>query len=110
MKTLMTLSLAATALALMSAPASAQSNAEGRQLVISYADLDLSSERGVRILDRRLRAAAQEACGPTSESDLEGKNDARECRLETLAYARAQRDTAIAGLEPSRQIQIAVRR
>lgn len=105
MKTLLTVSLAAVALA--ASPTSAQ---EVRQLVVSYADLDLSTDRGVRILDRRLRAAAVEACGPTSDADLAGKNNARDCRLETLSTSRAQRDVAIAGLDSSPRIQIAARR
>jgi len=107
MKTLLAVSLVAFALALTASPATAE---DGHQLVVSYADLDLSTDRGVRILDRRLRAAAVEACGPTSDADLAGKNDARDCRTETLSTARAQRDGAIAGLQPSRQIQIAARR
>jgi len=104
MKSLFAVSLAAVALALTASPTSAQ---EVRQLVVSYADLDLSTDRGVRILDRRLRAAAVEACGPTSDADLAGKNNARDCRLKTLSTARAQRDVAIAGLDSSRRIQIA---
>jgi UrcA family protein len=110
MKTLLTLSLAAAALALTSAPAFAQSDAASQRLVVSYADLDLSTRQGVRTLDRRLRAAASTACGPTSDFDPEGKNDARHCRAETLAEARAQRDSAIAGLTRSPQIEIASRR
>lgn len=110
MKSLLNWSLAAAALALSAAPGYAQADVASRQLVVSYADLDLSSERGVRILDRRLRAAAQTACGPTSDFDPEGKNEARSCRTETLAQARAQRDEAIAGLAPARQIQVAARR
>ena len=110
MKTLLTFTLAAAALALTSAPAFAFPESGSRQLVVSYADLDLSTRQGVRILDRRLRAAAATACGPTSDFDPEGKNDARLCRTETLAQARAQRDSAIAGLTRSPQIHVASRR
>ena len=107
MKTLLILASILTASA---APALAQPAPVSSQLVVSYADLDLSTERGVRTLDRRLRAAALTACGPTSDADPEGKNDARECRAEVLAEARAQRDVAIAGLAASPQIQLASRR
>jgi len=110
MKTLLTLSLAAAALALSHSPASAQADGGAGRLLVSYADLDLSTERGVRILDRRLRSAAATACGPTSDADPAGKNDVRECRTETLAQARAQRDTAIAGLAGARPIQVAATR
>ncbi len=108
MKAFLTFSLTAFALALSAAPALAQPDSAARQLVVSYADLDLSTERGVRVLDRRLRAAADTACGPTSVFDPEGRNDVQQCRTETLAQARAQRDQAIAGLV-TRQIQVATR-
>ena len=110
MKTLLSLPIALVALAAAPAPAIAQPQGDSRQLVVSYADLDLSTEHGVRILDQRLRFAAHSACGPTSDADPAGKNEARECRAETLALARTQRDTAVAGLAGSSQIQIASRR
>lgn len=108
MKTILTLVAAAAAFA--ASPALAQPQAGPAQLVVSYADLDLSTERGVRALDRRLRVAAEIACGPTSDADPKGKNEARDCRAETLASARAQRDTAIAGASTSAQIRLASRR
>jgi UrcA family protein len=107
MKTLLILTSMLTASA---TPALAQTAPAANQLVVSYADLDLSTDRGVRVLDRRLRVAAETVCGPTSDADLEGKNDARSCRAEALAEARAQRDVAIAGLSPAPQIQLASRR
>ncbi len=96
MKTIMILATAAAALALNASPAVAQSPAGETQLVINYSDLDLSTRAGVRQLDRRIRTAVQVACGPVSDADLAGKNDAIQCRAETLALARAQREVAIA--------------
>jgi UrcA family protein len=78
------------------APVVAQGPAAPTQLVISYSDLDLSTRAGVRQLDRRIRSAVQLACGPVSDADLVGKNDVIQCRNETLALARAQREVAIA--------------
>jgi UrcA family protein len=111
MKTLFALVLAAAALALSATPASAQAQdrGEGGQLLVSFADLDLSSERDARILDRRLRVAAELACGPISDFDPAGKNDVRECRAETLALARAQRDTLMASRRGGQEIAIAAR-
>jgi UrcA family protein len=102
--------LAAAALTLSASPAFAQSAAAPAQVVVSYADLDLSTQRGARALDRRLRTAVQLACGPTSDADPAGKNDVLECRAETLAEARAQRDIAIASASGRGEIQIAARR
>ena len=112
MKTLLTLGLTLAAATLASTPtaASAQEPVGARQLVVSYADLDLRTERGQRVLDRRLRAAVEIACGPVSSADPEGKNDVRTCRATSLADARAQRDIAIAARPSDRRIQVAARR
>ncbi len=109
MKTFLT--LAAATHALVASPAAAQSpiSANG-QLVVSYADLDLSSEAGVRTLDRRIRTAVVQACGPVSDYDLAGKNQVRDCQDETLALARAQRDVAIAAAGGPAHIQLAAQR
>ena len=100
--------LAAAAVAFSAAPAFAQTAPS--QLVVNYSDLDLSTAHGVRLLDRRLRSAAETVCGPTSDSDPRGKNEVRHCRTETLAVARAQRDTAIADASAPRQFQLASQR
>jgi UrcA family protein len=78
--------------------------------VVSYADLDLSTDAGVRKLDRRIRSAVEEACGPISSADPAGKNEVRECRAETLASARAQRDIVIAAANATSQVQLASQR
>ena len=109
MKTLLT--FAAAAAALIATPATAQTPiSAGGQLVVSYADLDLSSEAGVRTLDRRIRTAVQQACGPVSDFDPAGKNRARDCQEQTLAAARAQRDVAIAAAATPSQVQLASQR
>ena len=106
MKTLLT--LAAAAAALVASPALAQNGPA--QVSVSYADLDLSSRAGVRTLDRRIRSAVEQACGPISSFDPRGKNIVPDCREDTLALARAQRDTAIAGATGATQIQLAAQR
>jgi UrcA family protein len=109
MKTLLTISAAAAAL--IASPAAAQSPIPvDAQLVVSYADLDLSTEAGVRTLDRRILTAVQQACGASSDFDPAGKNRIRECQAETLAQARAQRDVAIAAAAAPNQVQLASQR
>lgn len=100
---------ALAAIALAAVPAAAQPAASS-QIVVSYADLDLSTERGARTLDRRIRTAVEIACGATSDADPAGKNDARQCRVETLALARAQRDVALASAPGGSRIALAARR
>ena len=107
MKTILT--LAAAAVAFAASPALAQDPGPSR-LTVSYADLDLSTARGAATLDRRIRNAVQTACGPTSAADLQGSNRVYQCRADTLALARAQRDTAVAALSGGSPIQIAFAR
>jgi UrcA family protein len=68
---------------------------------VNYDDLDLSKDRDVRILDRRIRIAVEKACGPQSDADPAGNNEVRRCRAETLALVTAQREVAIAGARQS---------
>lgn len=98
MKTL--ISLAALGVALGAAPTFAQGPTfESRPQVVRYADLDLTSEAGRTALDRRIRAAIDEACGVASEADLEGSNKVRRCREEASTHAALQRDRAIASAQ-----------
>ena len=111
MKRLFTLAAAATTIAFFATPGAAQSPISGAApLVVSYADLDLSTQAGVRTLDRRIRIAVQQACGPISDFDPAGKNRTRECVELTLADARAQRDVAIAAASAPSQVQLAAQR
>ena len=82
---------AAPALAETAAPASAVNVS-----LVRTADLDLGSSAGKRKLDQRLANAAREVCGVASDADLEGKNDVRKCRDETIARAKAQREAVLA--------------
>ena len=59
-------------------------------------DLDLSNAKGQRELDRRLALAVKEVCGTASDADIEGKNEVRRCRVETLAGLSSDRDQRVA--------------
>lgn len=107
MKTI--LILAAAAAAFSASPAIAQDAAGASQLVVSSAGLDLATAGGVARLDRRIRTAVEIACGPTSDADLHGQHVVRQCRIDTLALARAQRDRAIAAAQGRWPIQLAGR-
>ncbi len=98
MKTIFILSALAASLtaSIAASPAAAQAPASGERVVVSYADLDLSSQSGVRALNRRILSAVQTACGTASDADLHGKNAVNECRTTTFEQASSQVRGAIA--------------
>jgi len=89
-----------TTAAIKAAPAFAEAPATETNIsLVRTADLDLGSSDGQRKLDQRLANAAREVCGTASDVDIEGKNDVRKCRDETLAKARGQRDAVLAAAD-----------
>ncbi|MGH6617047.1 UrcA family protein [Sphingomonas sp.] len=104
MKILIT--LAALAAGTFVAPAFAQKAEVGPSpQVVTYSDLDLSTVRGVRTLDRRIDRAVREACGWASDFDIVGQKELRRCRKQTTAQIAARRSLAIDG---ARQPQLAL--
>lgn len=90
-----------TAGLIKAAPALAQTSAPSASVAVSLvhtSDLDLGSAAGQRRLDQRLANAAREVCGAASEADIEGRNDVRECRKETLAKAQIQKASVLASV------------
>lgn len=89
-----------TALAIKGAPALAESPATANPVnvsIVQTSDLNLSSEAGLRALQIRLAHAARKVCGTASSVDLEGKNDVRKCRVETLSRSQGAVDEVLAG-------------
>jgi UrcA family protein len=79
------------------APAFAQSPTTSLNVsLVQTADLDLGSAKGQRQLDLRIARAARQVCGAASDADVEGKNDVRKCRDETIAKAQQRRDAVLA--------------
>jgi UrcA family protein len=76
--------------------------------IVQTADLDLSTAKGQRALDRRLQQAVNEVCGTASDVDIAGKNDVRQCRVDTLASLASERDERIARSSGS-PIEVAAR-
>lgn len=75
---------------------------------VQTADLDLSSANGQKALDLRLARAVKEVCGTASDVDVAGKNEARRCRVETLASLASERDQRVARAS-SEPIEVAAR-
>ena len=82
--------VAASAFIISVSPAFAEPVTGPNVSVVSTAGLDLSSAAGRAELDHRLVMAAYEVCGTPSDVDLVGKNEARACRADVLAKARAE--------------------
>ena len=80
----------ASAFVINYSPAFAEPIATPNVSVVSTAGLDLSSATGRAEFDHRLVTAANEVCGTPSDADLVGKNQARDCRADVLAKARAE--------------------
>ena len=95
MKTILILAAAASAVAGLAVPVQAET-AFGSRTVVSFTELDLTSEAGVRALDRRIGAAARQACGIPSSADPDGLRDNKACRADAIRSAAEQRDRAIA--------------
>ncbi|MEO0420131.1 MAG: UrcA family protein [Pseudomonadota bacterium] len=77
---------------LMSAPVAAQTSVD-----VSTAQLDLSSAKGQRNLDARLRVAVRDVCGVTPAlRDLREVRDHRQCVSQARASFTQQRNVEIA--------------
>lgn len=77
--------------------------------IVRTADLDLSTDRGQQELDHRIVRAAYEVCGEASDVDLEGKNNVRQCRADTIASASQQRQQLLAAARTGAPITVAAR-
>lgn len=77
--------IALAALSLLAVPAAAE------DLVVRYDDLDLSSPKGQKTLDRRIDAAARSFCGVgVHQTGSRIKGDSAECFRQARAAAREQ--------------------
>lgn len=90
--------LAAAAIAAMIAnvAAVAPALAQGAPSVeVSYGDLNLTSDAGRQILDRRIANAAAQLCGEARPVELTWNAAVEACRSETIASTQPQRDAAV---------------
>ena len=76
--------------------------------IVRTADLDLASQAGQRVLDRRLTIAIADVCGTASDADLVGQNEVRRCRVATRQRVASDRDQRIAA-SSGNPIEIAAR-
>ena len=83
---------------LVLSPAAASAQEVKSSVVVSYGDLNLHSDAGLKALDHRLANAIRTVCGARDGSAvLEHRFAAQRCVTEKRAEVAALRDSAIAG-------------
>lgn len=94
------LTFAIALLAALPAPVLAQhpgKDVRGSEARVSYADLNLRTQAGRQMLDRRIARAVNSVCFDTSGSvDMARKMAVRRCVVETQAQVEPQRDRILA--------------
>jgi len=98
--------LAALALASLGQPAFAENAPARPSVTVSHSDLDLTSARGTKTLERRVWRAVVAVCGTAPDYDLAGRNDVRECQRDTLRAASTQTGAVIASANRGQPIRI----
>lgn len=84
---ILALATAGATLTATSVPALAE---EPRQLIVQYSDLNLAAPAGRTTLERRVRAAARQVCGPAVAAELKQLLEMRECQSAALSRALNQ--------------------
>lgn len=89
--------LAAGSVLVAAGPVQAQAS-----VAVPIADLDLASDGGKALFERRITRAAYQVCGPLDQRVLPAAGLHRVCRTETMAAVRDQlgRVTILASNEP----------
>lgn len=102
MTTIKTITAAFALTAAIAAPAvSAQAAPQGRSVTVPIADLNLNSQSGRDVLDRRIANAVETVCGQVS-GPLAYRTAAKKCQAKTMAVAKQSRDLAVAEYETKR--------
>lgn len=81
------------AAAITAAPVVAQ---DAPSVTVSFADLNLSSERGTEIFDRRIKNAIANVCGGVAPRDVGARRIYNRCLAETTLAVEPKRDLAVA--------------
>ena len=84
----------AAAAAAQPASALAPGTSEMQRVEVSYADLNLTNRAGVATLDRRIRGAARQICGGSTQGGVETL-DVVGCRSDVVNTAQPQVTAAI---------------
>jgi UrcA family protein len=77
--------------------------------VVRISDLDLSTDKGVAALNRRVRSAARDICGWNPRADLALTSVLVECENRIVASARPDVELAIASAQPQQRLTLRAR-
>lgn len=105
-----TIKLAAALLAAaLSIPAASSGppNAEEHSQTVGFADLDLTTQRGVATFDRRIANAVRTVCGWEDPRDLAIQRAVRECRNQAFAGIADAREAVILAAQRGQSIRVA---
>jgi len=75
-------------------------NTRSISAVVSYHDLDLTTESGRAVLDQRVRATAQDLCRRLGENNMGSTGAAPSCEQDAMNSVGQQRQVAIANARP----------
>ena len=84
--------IAAAGLAVVAAPVAAETTS----VTVEYKDLNLSSPKGQKILDRRIKSAARQVCG--ADSKMTGTRIVDKATRTCVEQATRQLETQIAAI------------
>jgi UrcA family protein len=70
--------------------------AKGPSMSVSFADLNLSSDEGTAIFDRRIERAVESVCGGEAPRHPRSRNAYNNCIAQVNAAVQPERDLAIA--------------
>ena len=102
MTTFKTIAAALALPAAVAAPAvNAQAAPQGKTVLVPIADLNLNSQAGRDVLDRRIAKAVTTVCGQAT-GPLAYRTAAKKCQAKTMAAAKQSRDLAVAEYETNR--------
>lgn len=101
MNTIKTIAAAFALTATIAAPAVSAQAATSSSASVSYADLNLSSEKGREVLDNRIERAVEKVCGRTT-GNIGMDKAVKDCQRTTIAAAQKSRDLAVADYDAKR--------
>jgi len=90
--------------ATLAAPAANASNQTRTSVKVTYADLNLASQEGRAVLDRRIKHAVEQTCGRTT-GHVGMDKAVRDCQRKAMAAANRSRELAVANYDANRLAQ-----
>ena len=101
MNTIKTIAAAFAIAATIAAPVAGAQAASNSSASVTYADLNLSTEKGREVLDNRIERAVEQVCCRTT-GNIGMDKAVKDCQRTTIAAAMKSRDLAVADYDAKR--------